>query len=119
MAAFSKARRAEAAVSGLLRQQGWHICARNYRGRGFEIDILALDSEGTLLMGEVKFRKSFNPETCIMQNIVSSAQLQRIKKGALRYIDHSSIEVSYLRIDLFVVTGSRMQRLYRYSHIQA
>lgn len=119
MPPLTEAKAAESAVSTFLSQEGWRICARNFRGPGFEIDILAADNQKTLLIGEVKFRKRFDPKTARLEDFVSAKQLGRIKGGALRFISQVGMDVDYLRLDVFVVTGMEMKQLYRYSHIKS
>lgn len=53
---WSKGERAENYVAGRLALNGWTIAARNYRRRGFELDIIACKSD-RLLCIEVKARQ--------------------------------------------------------------
>lgn len=49
---------AEAQAAGFLREQGYRILAERWRSAGGEIDVLAADGEETLVIVEVKARKS-------------------------------------------------------------
>jgi putative endonuclease len=50
-------RAAEAAAAGLLERLGYRILSRNFRAKGGELDIIALDGE-TLAIVEVRYRAS-------------------------------------------------------------
>ena len=50
--------RAEAVVAAWLEERGWAILARRWRCREGEIDLVALDPDGTLVAVEVKLRRT-------------------------------------------------------------
>ena len=50
--------RAEAATSAWLTARGWTVLARRWRGGGGELDIVAIDPDGTLVAVEVKLRRT-------------------------------------------------------------
>lgn len=57
--------KSEAAVADWLIQKGWQILRRNWRLAGGEIDILARDKDGTLVVVEVRARSDETGATAL------------------------------------------------------
>lgn len=101
---------AEALVKTNLEELGWNCIAMNYRGVGFEIDIIA--SKGATLIGvEVKLRRSWTESMETLQGLLPKNKILRLKKGLEKFLHHEesgkSIHWKYLRIDLAVVIERR------------
>ncbi|MDG1479674.1 MAG: YraN family protein [Myxococcota bacterium] len=85
---------AETFVSAALRQDGWDILARNWRGGGGELDIIAL-SGGVLRVVEVKARTNADP----LQAITPRKQ-RRLIQAAEAYL--ATTEVSWQEISFSI-----------------
>lgn len=85
-----------------LHLQGWHICARQFRRRGFEVDLIA--SKGhSLVAFEVKSRQHWQ---CLENaaQLVTLQQIARVQKGLAYW--HQTQQQPYfptLRVDLVVI----------------
>ena len=71
---------AETFVCGVLLQEGWHILARNWRGAGAELDIVALQ-DGVVRVVEVKARTNSDPLAAI-----TPAKCRRLIRGAKAFL---------------------------------
>ena len=71
---------AETYVCGVLTEQGWRILARNWRGGGGELDIVALRS-GLLRIVEVKARTVGDPLLA-----VTPSKQRRLRGAAEAYL---------------------------------
>ena len=76
-------RRGEDFVAQALQQKGWTICARNWRKREGEIDIIALDGE-VLVFVEVKNWPGGQFED--LERVINAAKRQRMINVAELYI---------------------------------
>ncbi len=89
----------DAAVS-LLEQKGWKIAARNWRWKYGELDIVAWDTDETLVFVEVKTRSNENfggPEAAM-----SVRKRNRIIRSAAAYMESVGYEWK-IRFDLIAV----------------
>lgn len=101
-AAALRGRAGEDAVSGMLAEKGCEIIGRNYRIKGGEIDIIALDGEFIAFV-EVKTRKfgALDDGTAAM----SKAKMRRIIAAAERFVeDNPKYKDYYRRFDTAYVT---------------
>ena len=101
-AAELRGKAGEDAVCGLLEEKGSEIIARNYRIKGGEIDIIALDGEFIVFV-EVKTRKfnAFNDGTAAM----TKAKMRRIINASERFVeDNPRYKEYYRRFDTAYVT---------------
>lgn len=92
----------EAAVSS-LEQKGWTIAARNWRWKYGELDIVAWDTDGTLVFVEVKTRSSDNfggPEAAL-----NYRKRTRIIRSAAAYMESTGYEWK-IRFDVIAVIHS-------------
>lgn len=83
---------AETFVSDMLRQEGWSVLARNWRGGGGELDIVAL-RDGVLRVVEVKARTSADPLLAITPG--KQRRLIRASEAFLAQTDAPWQEVSF------------------------
>ncbi len=83
-----------------LRQKGYEILFRNYKYGRKEIDIIAKDSEQTLVFVEVKLRSSDAYGT--PEETVSTKQQNRIMAAAEHYIEHTNWEHD-IRFDIIAI----------------
>jgi putative endonuclease len=72
---------AETYVCGVLIEQGWRILARNWRGGGGELDIVAL-RDGQLRIVEVKARTDGDPLLAI-----TPSKQRRLSAAAQAFLD--------------------------------
>ena len=74
---------AEDRVASALVEGGWWICARNWRGGGGEIDLVA-SSAGRLRFVEVKLRDAGEP---LADDAVPGPKQRRLRQAALAWLD--------------------------------
>ncbi|MCM1055166.1 MAG: YraN family protein [Bacteroides sp.] len=101
-AAELRGRAGEGAVCALLEERGCQTVRRNYRIKGGEIDIIALDGEFIVFV-EVKTRKfnAFDDGTAAM----SKAKMKRIIAASERFVsDNPRYKDLYRRFDTAYVT---------------
>jgi len=94
----------EDAAGRFLRQKGYRILARNYRTRGGELDIVAMDGE-TLVFVEVKSRRSERFGGPL--EAVDANKRARMTKAALAYIANELDSTPPCRFD---VVGIRSRK---------
>lgn len=79
---WSKGEIAEDFVTQKLEAAGWSIAIRNYRRRGFEIDIIASRAD-RLLCIEVKGRQNRHEDP---QQILNPRKIQRLNRGMANWL---------------------------------
>jgi putative endonuclease len=90
-------RAAEAAVARWLTRRGWRVVARNWRGGGGELDLVAL--RGTLLaVVEVKARA----DAAALEEPIRAAQAARLHRAADAYLSRHPHD-GEVRMDLAAV----------------
>ncbi len=107
---------AESFVAGRLQRAGWDILDRNWRTRGGELDIVALDN-GVLVFVEVKVRTGarFN----VAEDALDARKLGRLLRAAELYVEAHSEHVDRIwRVDIVAVTLSPSGAVQRYSHVE-
>ncbi|MBC8370638.1 MAG: YraN family protein [Planctomycetes bacterium] len=85
---------------------GWQILQRNYRCPFAELDIVAKDSDGNLVIVEVKTRSSFswlNDYDCVGQK-----QMRRLAKACV-YLGEINYSKQPPRLDLAIVRCNARQ----------
>lgn len=105
---------AEAFVAGRLERSGWRILDRNWRVRGGELDIVALDGE-TLVFVEVRVR--VGDAHGAAEESIGGAKLATLMRAAEIYVErHRELEERVWRVDLVAVTLGAHGAVARYNH---
>jgi putative endonuclease len=107
-------RRAEDAVARYLRRRGWRILARNWRGGGGELDLVARRG-AVVAVVEVKRRA----DPAALAEPVRAAQAARLRRAAEAWLargDGPPPGVSEVRLDLATVV--RRGPLLRVRHLR-
>lgn len=106
----------EAFVAGRLERAGYRIVDRNWRIRGGELDIVALDGE-TLVFVEVKVRTG--ERIGVAEDSLDSRKLGRLLRAAEMYVESHLEHVDRLwRVDFVAITLSVDGVVRRYSHVK-
>lgn len=85
-----------------LEQAGLKILERNYRIRGGEIDIIALDNSQTTIFVEVKQRTSSSHGTA--GEYINARKAALIRRAALHFLGRDDLPC---RFDAVLIEGSR------------
>lgn len=103
-------------AAAYLEARGYEIIERNYRRRWGEADIIALDSDGTHVIVEVRSRSDRRYVVEAAQSVGprKERQLRRLAHGLLA--EHE-FEVD-LRVDVMVVAPDRDGRLSVMAHLK-
>jgi putative endonuclease len=106
----------ESFVVGRLERAGYRVIERNWRIRGGEIDIVALDGE-ILVFVEVKVRTG--ERIGYAEDALDARQLSRVLSAAEQYIYRNPVHQERLwRVDFVAITLSRSGVVRRYSHTE-
>jgi len=93
----------ERATADYLSERGYHILERNFRCRGGEVDLIALDG-ATLVFIEVKLRRSLARGAPI--EAVTAVKQSRVRKAAQVYLAYSGRVFSRIRFDVVAIMKS-------------
>lgn len=97
----------ETLVDAYLIDRGFSIVDRNYYSRYGEIDIIAIDSAGTLRFVEVK---SYKPDSMMdPRESVTSRKISRLVKTATDYLVFTNQPDAYSQFDLAVVRHGQVE----------
>ena len=99
---------AEVRAEQVLVAQGLEILARNVRGPGFEIDLIAAEGQ-TLVFVEVKMRK--DARHGLGREAVTPAKQRRICQGALYYMMQNGLMNRQARFDVLEIQGERVTHI--------
>lgn len=102
----SKGRQGERLARKRLEKLGYSIIETNYRTKGGEIDIVAMDGE-TVVFVEVKARGGAG--FGIAEEAVDSRKIERISEVALSYITEKSLHEMNVRFDVVAVYLTRFR----------
>lgn len=91
---------AESLVASHLESLGWKLAARNWRGRGGELDIVAFDGP-TLVFVEVKARGGRSHG--LPEEAVDAAKQGRLARTALEYARAHGLSERPMRFDVAAV----------------
>jgi putative endonuclease len=106
----------EAYVAGRLARDGYVLLDRNWRIRGGELDIVALDGE-MLVFIEVKVRTGERAGRA--EDSVAASKLTALYGAAQQYlVRHPQHRERVWRVDLVAVTLDRDRSIRRYQHYQ-
>ena len=88
-----------------LQQKGYRIERRNFRNRFGEIDIIARDPDGVLVMAEVKYRNSIALDAL---EAVSFSKRRQISRMALFYLNYiKAADDTACRFDVIAIDRDR------------
>ena len=90
----------ERAAAAFLRERGYHVLEHNFRCRGGEIDLIALDG-GTLVFVEVKLRRTLARGAPI--EAVTAQKQSRLARAAQTYLSFSGRVFARIRFDVISV----------------
>ncbi len=95
----------ELAVSYLL-SNGYKVLEQNFRSKGGEVDVVAEDTDSTIVFVEVKCRSSL--VFGLPQQAVTARKQRQISKGALAWLSRARKHDSPARFDVIaaLITGS-------------
>jgi len=93
----------ERATAAYLAGRGYHILEHNFRCRGGEVDLIALDG-ATLVFVEVKMRRSLARGAPI--EAVTPIKQNRVRKAAQVYLAYSGEVFTRIRFDVVCVVKS-------------
>jgi putative endonuclease len=93
----------ERAAAGYLQTRGYYILERNFRCRGGEVDLIALDG-GTVVFVEVKLRRSHARGAPI--EAVTQLKQTRVRRAAQTYLTFSGKVFHRIRFDVVSVMKS-------------
>lgn len=98
-------RAAEETVAAWLAGAGWRILDRRLRaGAGGEVDVIALDPDGTLVAVEVRARRT--GRTGAAATTVDHRRIHRLEATLVAYAASRSVAHRGLRVDLVSVEPS-------------
>jgi putative endonuclease len=105
----------EAFVAGRLERAGYRILDRNWRIRGGELDIVALDGE-VLVFVEVKVRSG---HMAVAEESLDYRKLRRLMLAAETYVQAHHDLLDYVwRVDFVAITLSTDGVVLRYNHVE-
>ena len=99
---------AEVLAAEHLERAGWRVLATNYRLRGGELDIVCEDQTGTVVIVEVKQRRSaaFGGAAAA----IGARKLARLRLTAAHYLAYQlKRPEAKVRFDALLVTGDRLR----------
>lgn len=106
----------EAYVAGRLAREGYDILARNWRARGGELDIVALDGD-ILVFVEVRVRTG--ERYVAAEETVNARKLRRVIVAANAFAATCPEHAERVwRIDLVAITLAPSGAVERYRHLQ-
>jgi putative endonuclease len=94
---------AEQIAAAFLRERGYHVLEHNFRTRGGEIDVIALDGS-TLVFVEVKMRRTLARGAPI--EAVTPVKQARIRRAAQSYLAYSGQLFQRIRFDVISILKS-------------
>ena len=105
---------AERLAAAFLRERGYHVLEHNFRCRGGEIDLVALDGS-TLVFAEVKLRRTLARGAPI--EAVTALKQARVRKAAQTYLAFSGRVFERIRFD--VISVMRTSARTEITHLKA
>ena len=82
-----------------LSERGYRIIEAGYRTRAGEIDLIALDDQGTLVFIEVKYRRGSDPKAAL-EAVNARKQRQIIRMAQIYLMKHSHLSEMPMRFDV-------------------
>ena len=106
----------EELAAAYLEARGYQIVERNYRRRWGEADIIALDSDGSHVIVEVRSRSDRRYVVEAAQSVGPRKQ-QQLRRLAHGLMSEQETEID-IRVDVMVIAPDRRGRLVVAAHIQ-
>lgn len=100
-----RGKRGEERVARYWQSNGWLILAKNYRGRGFEIDLI-VQRGGTLVFVEVKARQYSGDWQ--LHEFITEQKRRSLQRGAEQFIAEYHPEADCYRFDLCLLLGGEL-----------
>lgn len=97
MSSQRRAREGEDAVAVWWEAQGWQILARNYRGVGFEIDLIVIKAR-CLVFVEVKARRRSLRRS--LAEFIPARKRLALQRGAQHFLSTHQPDADHYRFDL-------------------
>jgi putative endonuclease len=108
-------RRAETLAAELLERAGMRVFARNWRRPEGELDLVAIDADGTCVFCEVRSRTG--ESTGDPLETVNTRKQARVIRAARLFLDSESVPATAYRFDVVAVTFFSDGREPRVVHI--
>jgi len=87
----------EALAAAYLTARGWTVLARNWRCRTGEIDIIARDPDGVMVVCEVKTRRGLGYGDPLES--ITYAKVRRLRELAMEWVRSQEERVGPVRLD--------------------
>jgi putative endonuclease len=91
----------ERRCESFLKKKGFRKLARNYSCRGGEIDLIMVDSDGTVVFVEVKTRA--DEDLTSAESAITSAKKARLTKAASYFLATHNIKDRPFRFDVVAI----------------
>lgn len=98
----------EARASEFLKRNGLRILARNYHCKSGEIDIIAADTDGTIVFVEVKYRRT--DAYGLPEEAVSAGKQLVLQRAAMWYLKEQRLSLeSAVRFDVIAMDSEEIR----------
>ena len=95
----------EELVARYWQERGWVVLAKNYRGRGFEIDLIVQRGR-TLVFVEVKARRYLGDWQ--LTEFITEQKGRALQRGAKRFLAERCPDADSYRFDLCLLIGNKI-----------
>ncbi len=92
-----------------LKKKGYRILDRNYRSPFGEIDIVAMDKDGTVVFVEVKLRSKSSLES--PGEAVTKGKMKKLVKTSLLYLQEKGLLNTNVRYDVVGITENGIDHI--------
>lgn len=100
---YQLGKQGEERVARYWQGRGWSVLARNYRGRGFEIDLVVQRGK-TLVFVEVKARRQL--ASWQLHEFITEQKRRALQRGAERFVAEHRPNADCYRFDLCLLTDN-------------
>jgi putative endonuclease len=90
-------RSGEDRAANYLVAQGWRVLARNWRCRNGELDIIAWDPDGVLVVCEVKTRRGLGYGDPL--EAITYAKVRKLRELTAEWLRSSDVRIPRVRLD--------------------
>ena len=90
-----------------LQKKGFKYLDRNFRCKGGELDLIMVDSDGTIVFVEVK--TSANEEFADAEDVITYAKKSRMKKATRIFLAKHKIEDRSLCFDVVTIVLDKLE----------